>query len=431
MNPHVLFWIPAALRLALIWIGSAVLWYFFGPVIGLLAGLAFTTAITVSQLYYLSALDIWLDSPRSDRLPDGWGAWHAVYSHLYRLSHDEEKSKKELTEWLTRFREAMSFLPDGVAILDNVLFLDWCNPVAEKHLGLDLERDRDMRITNLVRNPAFIDYIILGRYDQPLEMKLNDRYLVLQIIPFGNRRHILVTHDRTDTVRTEKIRRDFVANASHELRTPLTVINGFLEVAIAQPDLDRETRLSHLQMMKEQGERMQTLVEGMLTLTNLESTDYPLKREAFDAPLLVRQVFQAGEALSGGRHVFELETDGPETLYGSMDEIRTAFINLVTNAIRYTPDGGKITVRWSATEEGPRFSVKDTGIGIEAKHIPRLTQRFYQVDKSRSRLVNGTGLGLSIVRHVLLRHDARLDIESEMGKGSEFSAQFTRRILLP
>ena len=431
MNPHVLFWIPAALRLALIWIGSAVLWYFFGPIIGLLAGLAFTTAITVSQLYYLSALDIWLDSPRSDRLPDGWGAWHAVYSHLYRLSHDEEKSKKELTEWLTRFREAMSFLPDGVAILDNVLFLDWCNPVAEKHLGLDLERDRDMRITNLVRNPAFIDYIILGRYDQPLEMKLNDRYLVLQIIPFGNRQHILVTHDKTDTVRTEKIRRDFVANASHELRTPLTVINVFLEVAIAQPDLDRETRLSHLKMMKEQGERMQTLVDGMLTLTNLESNDYPLKHEPFDAALLVRQIFEAGQALSAGRHVFELETDGPETLYGSMDEIRTAFTNLVTNAIRYTPDGGKITVKWTSNEEGPRFSVRDTGIGIEAKHIPRLTQRFYQVDKSRSRLVNGTGLGLSIVRHILLRHDAKLDIASEPGKGSEFSAQFTRRVLVP
>ena len=152
MNPHVLFWIPAALRLAGIWIGSAVLWYFFGPVIGLLAGLALTTAMTIVQLYYLSALDIWLDSPRSDRLPDGWGAWHAVYSHLYRLNHDEEKSKKELTEWLTRFREAMNFLPDGVAIMDNVLFLDWCNPMAEKHLGLDLGRDRDMRITNLVRS---------------------------------------------------------------------------------------------------------------------------------------------------------------------------------------------------------------------------------------------------------------------------------------
>ena len=283
MNPHVLFWIPAALRLAIIWIGSAVLWYFFGPVVGLLAGLVLTTAITVSQLYYLSALDIWLDSPRSDRLPDGWGAWHAVYSHLYRLSHEEEKSKKELTEWLTRFREAMSFLPDGVAIMENVLFLEWCNPMAEKHLGLDLERDKDMRITNLVRNPAFIDYVVLGRYDEPLEMTFNDRFLLLQIIPFGNRRQILVTHDKTDSVRTEKIRRDFVANASHELRTPLTVINGFLEVALANPDLDRETRLSHLTLMKEQGERMQSLGEGMLTLTNLESDDYPLNREPFNA----------------------------------------------------------------------------------------------------------------------------------------------------
>ena len=431
MNPHVLFWIPAALRLAIIWIGSAVLWYFFGPVIGLLAGLVLTTAITVSQLYYLSALDIWLDSPRSDRLPDGWGAWHAVYSHLYRLSHEEEKSKKELTEWLTRFREAMSFLPDGVAIMENVLFLEWCNPMAEKHLGLDLERDKDMRITNLVRNPAFIDYVVLGRYDEPLEMTFNDRFLLLQIIPFGNRRQILVTHDKTDSVRTEKIRRDFVANASHELRTPLTVINGFLEVALANPDLDRETRLSHLTLMKEQGERMQSLVEGMLTLTNLESDDYPLKREPFNAIELVRQIYQAALALSNGRHAISLNDNGPERLYGSVDEIRTAFTNLVTNAIRYTPEGGKIAIDWSSTEEGPRFSVKDTGIGIEAKHIPRLTQRFYQVDKSRSRKVNGTGLGLSIVRHVLLRHDAHLAIESEPGAGSTFTARFNRRILVP
>ncbi len=431
MNPHVLFWIPAALRLILIWIGSAVLWYFFGPIVGLLVGLALTTAMTVMQLYYLSALDIWLDSPRSDRLPDGWGAWHAVYAHLYRLNRDEEKSKKELTEWLTRFREAMSFLPDGVAIMDNVLFLEWCNPVAEKHLGLDLERDRDMRITNLVRVPAFIDYIILGRYDEPLELKFNDRYLMLQIVPFGNRRQILVTHDRTDLVRTEKIRRDFVANASHELRTPLTVINGFLEVALAQPDLDRETRLAHLQMMKEQGQRMQALVEDMLTLTNLESNDYPLKREAFDAPELIDGILHAAQALSGGRHTITLEMGGPQTLYGSADEIRTAFTNLVTNAIRYTPDGGSIRLSWKTADEGPRFSVTDTGIGIEAKHIPRLTQRFYQVDKSRSRQVNGTGLGLSIVRHILLRHEGYLDIESEPGKGSTFSAQFSRRILVP
>lgn len=431
MNPHVLFWIPAALRLAMIWTGSAVLWYFFGPVIGLLVGLALTTAITILQLYYLSELDIWLDSPRSERLPNGWGAWHAVYAHLYRLNRNEERSKKDLTEWLTRFREAMSFLPDGVAIMENALFLEWCNPMAEQHLGLNLERDRDMRITNLVRNPEFIDYVILGRYDEPLEMTFNDRRLVLQIIPFGNRSHILVTHDKTESVRIEKIRRDFIANASHELRTPLTVINGFLEVALSQPDMDKETRLSHLKMMQEQGERMQSLVENMLVLTNLESTDYPLKREEFDVHLLIRQIVQAGIALSKGEHDIQLELDGPQILYGSMDEIRTAFTNLVTNAIRYSPDGGTITIKWAMTDEGPRFSVKDTGVGIEPQHIPRLTQRFYLVDKSRSRKERGTGLGLAITRHALLRHDAKLDIESEPGKGSEFSAQFTNRILMP
>lgn len=431
MNPHVLFWVPAGLRLAGIWVAAAILWYLFGPLAGLCGALVLATVMIGIQLYYLSALDIWLDAPDENRLPDGWGAWHAVYAHLYRLNHDEVRSRRELTEWLTRFREAMTFLPDGVAILNNVLFLEWCNPVAEQHLGLDLARDRDMRITNLVRNPEFIDYVILGRYDAPLEMQCNDRYLVLQIIPFGKQHQILVTHDKTDLVKTEKIRRDFVANASHELRTPLTVINGFLEVALSQPDLDRETRLAHLNLMKEQGERMRLLVEDMLTLTNLESTEYPLKREAFDALALIRQIEQAARALSAGRHTFTLEMDGPETLYGSEDEIRTAWTNLVTNAIRYTPEGGHITLAWHTTEEGPRFSVKDTGIGIEAKHIPRLTQRFYRVDKSRSRQVNGTGLGLSIVRHILLRHEARLDIASEPGKGSTFSVQFNRRILVP
>lgn len=425
MNPHVLFWIPAALRLALVWVGAGVLWYYFGPAVGLTLGLLVMTALVVMQLYYLSQLDIWLDNPYSEKMPDGWGAWAAIYARLYRLHRDDEKNRTEMSEWLVRFREAMNMLPDGVMIMDDILFLEWCNPVAERHLGLSLERDKGMRVTNMVRHPDFINYIVLGRYEQPLTLTLRDRKLVMRVIQFENRRQIVVTHDVTEQERIDKMRRDFIANASHELRTPLTVVNGFLEVAASQPDLDPETRQSHVALMKEQGQRMQALVEDMLVLTNLESADYPLQREMIEMQPLMEQVLQDASALSGGKHAITLTVDGPN-IAGSVDELRTAFSNLATNAVRYTPEHGKIHICWTDSDAGPRFVVQDTGQGIAPEHIPRLTERFYRVDKSRSRQNKGTGLGLSITRHVLLRHKAKLLISSEVGKGSTFTAQFPK-----
>lgn len=431
MNPHVLFWIPAALRLALTWIGAGVLWYYWGPVIGLSVGFVVMTALVVMQLYFLSQLDIWLDDPKSDVSPGGWGAWAEIYDRLMQLQYDEEKSQAELTQWLLSFRQAMALLPIGVVIADDVMFLEWCNPAAEKHLGLSETEDRGMRITNLVRNPEFINYLMLGRYENPLPMTINERKLVLQVIPFESRRQLFVTYDKTEEENIAKMRRDFIANASHELRTPLTVINGFLEVAEAQPDMDKETRVSHLQLMREQGERMQLLVDSMLQLTSLESPDNPLVREAVNMHVLVKGVFDEANLVSNGRHEISLEMEtGPETIYGSEDEIRTALWNLVRNAVRYTQPGGQIKLTWENTDDGPRFIVKDTGIGIAAEHIPRLTQRFYLVDKTRSRKERGSGLGLAIVRHALLRHRAQLEIESQVGVGSQFTAHFPKSVVM-
>jgi two-component system, OmpR family, phosphate regulon sensor histidine kinase PhoR len=423
MNPQLLFWVPVALRLVLLLAGSGTVWFFFGPIAGLVMALALLLTLVGMQLRYLYQLAAWLDHPASAKLPDGWGAWTEIFSRLYRLRRDDEKREAELNEWLARFRQAMSLLPDGVTIMDDVLFLEWCNPVAEQHLGLGLERDKGMRVTNLIRNPAFIDYIILGRYDQPLVMTFRERKLVVQIIPFENRRQILVTHDATESERIDMMRRDFIANASHELRTPLTVINGFLEIALAQPDIDPETRAAHLKLMSEQGHRMQNLVEDMLTLTQLESVDCPIRPERVHIRLLLDQILQEARALSGGRHQISLQIDGPD-LKGSTEELRSAFGNLVTNAVRYTPEQGRIDLRWQQAPAGPRFVVEDSGIGISAEHIARLTERFYRVDKSRSRETQGTGLGLAIVRHVLLRHNATLEIASQPGKGSQFAAQF-------
>jgi two-component system phosphate regulon sensor histidine kinase PhoR len=421
MNPILLFWVPALLRLALVFAASGVIWWISGPVSGLAFALLVVLGLLIAQLKYLHQLDQWLLDPQSGKLPDGWGSWTDVFARLYRIRRDDERNQAELAEWLARFRQAMALLPEGVAIMDDVLQLEWCNPAAGKHLGLTLERDQGRRVTNLVRHPEFIDYIILGRYEQPLTLAFRGRKLEVRIIPFENRRQILVTHDATEAERVEAMRRDFIANASHELRTPLTVIYGFLEIALADPGLDAATRTAHLKLMTEQAQRMQRLIEDMLTLSRLESDEYPLKRERVDMNAMVESVAAEAKALSGGRHEIEVRVDGPDVM-GSPDELRSAFANLAINAVRYSPNGGKIVLSWQRGPDELRFAVRDCGIGIDQQHIARLTERFYRVDKSRSRETQGTGLGLAIVKHVLLRHGGRLQIESEAGKGSTFIA---------
>jgi two-component system phosphate regulon sensor histidine kinase PhoR len=419
VNPRLLFWVPAVLRLALLLAGAGVVWWMAGPVAGLSLALATTVVLLFMQLSYLYKLGEWLDHPHSSRLPDGWGAWTEVFARLYRLRRDDERNKDELTEWLARFRQAMQLLPEGVAIMDDVLLLEWCNPATERHLGLTLEKDKGRRVTNLVRHPEFIDYIILGRYEQPLTLSLRGRKLVVQI---------LVTHDATETERIGAMRRDFIANASHELRTPLTVIVGFLEIALGDPGLDERTRTAHLTLMTEQAERMQRLIEDMLTLSRLESDEYPLKRERVDVAALVEDIANDARALSGGRHTVEVTVDGPDIM-GSPDELRSAFSNLASNAVRYTPAGGTIRLNWQRGPNDLRFEVCDTGIGIDEQHISRLTERFYRVDKSRSRETQGTGLGLAIVKHVLLRHGGKLSIRSTPGKGSVFTVSLPNTTL--
>jgi two-component system phosphate regulon sensor histidine kinase PhoR len=418
MNPKLLFWVPAALRMVLALLGVAVVWYLFGATYALGIAFVLMAMMVFVQLSYLFQLSNWLDNPQSAKLPDGWGAWTSIFARLYRMRRDDEKNQAELTEWLARFRQAMHLLPDGVVIMDDVLFLEWCNPAAEKHLGLTHERDKGMRVTNLIRSPEFMDYIILGRYDQPLTLTFRERKLIVHIIPFENRRQILVTHDATESERIERMRRDFIANASHELRTPLTVIVGFLEIA-ASEGLDVATRSAHLKLMTEQGHRMQHLIEDMLTLSRLESVDYPMRPERVDVAKLMEQVLRDARALSAGKHEITMDVTGPDIM-GSYEELHSAFGNLASNAVRYTPAGGKIKLVWKEGEQGVKFIVEDTGIGISPEHISRLTERFYRVDKSRSRETQGTGLGLAIVKHVLLRHGSTLQIKSETDKGSSF-----------
>lgn len=431
MKGRQFFWIPALIWLALIWLATGITAYFLGTAIALIAGMLLSSVAILFHLFNLNLLDNWLVEGRKQRLPRYMGSWGKVYSDFNELSQKESETQQKLEDMLSRFQQAMSYLPDGVVITNDRYQLEWFNPMAENLLNLNLDRDKGILMTRLINSPPFTDYIIQGQFTQPIEITLQQYTLSLRIVPVDRLHRLLVIHNLTESIKTEKMRRDFIANASHELRTPLTVINGFLEIALSQPDLDKETRLSHLSMMKEQGERMQVLVQDMLALTNLESSDNKPIREPFNIIELIQQLHRNSQALSSGRHTITLDISGPQTVFGNRDEIGTAFSNIITNAIRYTPEGGTIDIFWKQNEAEPVFAVRDTGIGIAPEHIPLLTQRFYRVDKSRSRQVNGTGLGLSIVRHILIRHDAQLHIQSTPGKGSEFSIQFNQDFLRP
>jgi two-component system phosphate regulon sensor histidine kinase PhoR len=397
---------------------------------GALALLA--TLLLVLLLHHLSNLSTlyrWLQNPGLESVPVGSGAWEYVFSPLLRLLKRQKKSEAGLTEALDRFQLAGAALPDAVVILDEEDRIEWCNPRAEEYFGLDLQRDRGQQITYLLRQPQFVDHLEAGTHAEPLVLRImrddGEMMLSVQQVPYGNRQKLILGRDITRWERLETTRRDFVANVSHELRTPLTVVGGFLETLEDMREPDPEMTRRSLQLMMQQTSRMTRLVEDLLTLSRLESTQNPLREEDVNVPDLVRALHQDALVLSAGRHRLALKVDSIGWLRGNTDELRSAFGNLISNAVRYTPENGEIEIRWSVLAGGETaFSVRDSGIGIEPQHIDRLTERFYRVDRSRSRETGGTGLGLAIVKHVLVRHQARLDIQSMPGKGSVFSVVF-------
>ncbi len=299
--------------------------------------------------------------------------------------------------------------------------------MAERFLGIDGGKDAGQPIINLVRAPDFAAYVQQGVYGEPLELKLarsEELILSLRVIPYGQDQKLLLCRDVTQASRLETMRRDFVANVSHELKTPLTVVNGFLETLVDGRIKFTESRSREVfGTMQHQTDRMLRLVEDLLTLSTLESSAGLSVEVEIDVGALLQGLLDEGAALSGGRHRFLVECDAPAVIVGSDAELRSAFGNLVANAIHYTPPGGEVRLSWCIRDSGDgEFTVADTGVGIEPRHIPRLTERFYRIDHSRSRETGGTGLGLAIVKHVLTRHQATLEILSEPGRGSRFSA---------
>ncbi|HSX70820.1 MAG TPA: phosphate regulon sensor histidine kinase PhoR [Pseudomonas sp.] len=381
------------------------------------------------HLKQLLRLHAWLRERRpEDAPPEGYGLWGEVFDNIYHLQRRDQRVRGRLQAVIDRVQESTAALRDAVIMLDAEGNLEWWNRAAEELLGLKTPQDSGQSITNLVRHPQFKEYFDAGQYQEALELPspVNDRQrLQFQITQYGNREHLMLVRDVTRLHQLEQMRKDFVANVSHELRTPLTVIAGYLETLLDNVEDVNPRWLRALQQMQQQGSRMQNLLNDLLLLAKLEATDYPSDNHPVAVDLLLLSIRNDAQALSSGRnHRITLEADHQVRLKGSEAELRSAFSNLVFNAVKYTPDDGEIRIRWWADEQGGHFSVADSGIGIEAKHLPRLTERFYRVDSSRASNTGGTGLGLAIVKHVLLRHRARLDIVSVLGKGSTFTCHF-------
>lgn len=369
-------------------------------------------------------LQRWAGQARLDDPPEAGGAWGRVFDALHRHRRSNLHDRRMLARLMVRSRRGAEALPYGVVLLDGEYRLDWCNAAATEHFGIHPETDRGQPIVNFLRYPGFVEYLRVGDFGQPLRIPSAENVLSVQIVSFGDDEHLLLSQDVTGSERLDRMRRDFVANVSHELRTPLTVLAGFVET-IQDLKLDPVRVRDYVGLMAPQAERMKRLTEDLLTLSALEHAPPPPAQARVAARPLLERVRAEAAVLSAGRHRVSLQAEDGVDLLGAESEITSAFLNLATNAVRYTPTGGEVRLSWRRTADGgAEFAVEDTGIGIAPEHLPRLTERFYRVDRSRSRETGGTGLGLSIVKHALARHQAALQVDSKPGEGSRFAVRF-------
>ncbi|PLC48840.1 phosphate regulon sensor histidine kinase PhoR [Pollutimonas subterranea] len=402
------------------WLGASTGWAVFA--FGLLL------MILVSGLQ-LSRISKWVRNIEEPP-PPSVGPWDEVLAPIYRKLRQDRKEIDELTRQVDVIMLAAEALPDGAITLNESMLLTWCNQTACDHIGLQLEKDRNHSIFNILRAPEFNRYARQSTWPGPVLLHLQnegqEKSLLVQLAPYGVGRFLIVTRDVTQVEKLETTRKDFVANVSHELRTPLTVLSGFLETMRDMPaeSLSAEQKERYQNMMLEQAERMQAIVADLLTLSTLESAP-TASGEPVRMSTVIHEALRQAQILSRGQHVFIENIAEDLCVTGMETELASAVSNLLTNAIRYTPKDGTITVSWYRTESGHAcYSVQDTGIGIASQDIPRLTERFYRVDRGRSRATGGTGLGLAITKHVAMRHNAELTIHSRLGAGSIFSVAF-------
>ena len=400
-------------------------WLFDRPLLGYAIA---ATLYLVLHLRHLLALRRWLEAPRHVEVPEPGGIWGEVFEKLLDMQKRNRQRKKKLQAIVSEFQASTEALPDGAVVLGERGEIVWFNKAAQAMLGLRGQPDVGIRISNLVRSPDFAEYFdddgFLGEVEVGSPIN-RDARLALRVVPYGNNQRLMIVRDVSELRRLDIARRDFVSNASHELRTPLTVLRGYLDMI--EPEANGDGPLSSWRMplgeMRAQAARMESLVNDMLKLAKLES-DADARQDVLDVPAVLARVLDEARAMSQDAHRIDASVDPHLFLFGREVEAQSIFSNLVGNAIRYTPAKGRIAVRWYGDEQGAHFSVTDSGIGIAEHDIPRLTERFYRVDVGRSRASGGTGLGLSIVKHAVQRHEGRLEIQSELGKGSTFTCHF-------
>lgn len=375
----------------------------------------------------------WLQDGHRFHPPEAAGIWGDVFHLLYRLQLRNRKRKRRLTGLIKRFQEATAAMPDATVILAADGTIEWFNGAAQTLIGLQPGKDVGQRILNLIRHPDFTRYLAKGAVNEPMRMPspLDDTItLNIRVVPYGREQRLLIARDVSQQQRLEQMRRDFVANVSHELRTPLTVVSGFLETLLDEQDQFPAPTSRSLALMQQQTSRMQHIVEDLLLLSRLETDRNRPPHQIVSVPAVLTMIEEGVSPLvEQKQQQLTIESDSSLWLYGAEKELYSAFSNLVTNAVRYTPEGGSIHIRWYRDDYGAHLEVSDTGVGIAPQHIPRLTERFYRVDVGRSRDVGGTGLGLAIVKHVVNRHEGILRISSTLNRGSTFSIDFPPHLI--
>lgn len=394
---------------------------------GMLAGglawwlLLAVLAVLFWHFYHLMRLSHWLWIDRTMTPPAGRGSWEPLFYGLYQMQLRNRRRRRELGNLIKRFRSGAESLPDAVVLTTEEGTIFWCNGLAQQHLGLRWPEDNGQNILNLLRYPEFSRYIRQRDFHRPLTVVLNNHlHMEFRVMPYSEGQWLMVARDVTQMHQMEGMRRNFFANVSHELRTPLTVLQGYLEM-MSDPAMNERARNKALHTMQEQTRRMDSLVKQLLTLSRIEAAPVIDLRETVNVPALLHLLQREAETLSQGRHDIHFHIDRSLKVLGNEEQLRSAISNLVYNAINHTPDGTRIDIHWQGDKQGAHFAVCDNGPGIPPEHLPHLTERFYRVDKARSRATGGSGLGLAIVKHALSHHHARLEISSEPHKATRFA----------
>lgn len=379
---------------------------------------------------HLWQLNHWASLPRNREIPPGIGPWRTVFARLARLVRQERETRAELISELERIHAAVDELPDGLVVLDRFDHVVWSNDAAETIHGIFGTR---RPIHHFIRQPEFQAQLAATGSQNPVRLQLPahpGRTYEIRVHRTDNDQKLIITRDITDQAKLDAMRSDFVANVSHEIRTPVTVIAGFAETLLSI-DLEPAEQRKHLESILRQSTTMQRLLEDLLTLSSLERAGQRPDEDTIDVPELLRNLLDEARALSGGRHEFSIALEGPRRMRAIAAELESAVRNLLSNAVRYTPEGGAISLAWITRDDEGWICVRDTGIGIPPEHLPRLAERFYRVDRGRSRATGGTGLGLAITKRIMLRHQGVLQVDSEPGKGSAFTLRLPAARLLP